>query len=204
MELAELNLSLQAIGFRVVALLIMAGVHGGTVSGTAVLLGDRGPKFDGRMTIEPTSHIDLFGSIGLIIFGLGWVKPVDIDAREFRIGRIGIVVVILAGFFALLATAALCTALILPALTLLPHTAALTTAAFLRTASSLAIWFALLALVPVPPLTGSLLLGAVGIRVSRRVQGFLTAGLLVAVATGMVRQLLDPAHSMLAAAIFGA
>jgi Zn-dependent protease len=204
MELAELNLTLQAIGFRVVALLILAGVHGGTVAGTAVLLGDRGPKYDGRVTLSPPSHIDLLGAIGLIIFGIGWAKPVDIDAREFRMGRIGIVVVVLAGFLALLVTAALLTALIVPALTLLPHTAALTSAAFLRTAGSLSIWFALLALVPVPPLTGSLLLGAAGIRVSRRVQGFLAIGLLMAVAMGVVRELLGPAHAVLAAAILGA
>ncbi len=204
MELPQLNLTLQSIGFRVVALLIMAGVQGFTVAGAAVLLGDKGPENDGRVTVSPASHIDLVGAIGLIIFGFGWSKPVDIDAREFRIGRIGIVVVILASVAGLLATAALLAALILPALTLLQHTAALTTAAFLRTASSLSIWFALLALVPIPPLTGAQILCAYGIRVSPRVQGFLAAALLVAIATGVVRQLLGPAHSLLAAAILGA
>ena len=90
--------------------------------------------------------------------------------------------------------AALLDALALPALTTLPLTAGLATAAFLRAASSLSIWFALLGLVPIPPLTGGLLLEAFGIRVSRRVQWILAAVLLVAVATGVVRQLLGPAH----------
>lgn len=197
------ELTLQSIGFRVLALLIIAGVHGGIVAGAAVLLGDQGPKYDGRLTILPTSHIDLVGAIGLIFFGFGWGKPIDIDARQFRIGRIGIVFVILAGFVGLLATAALLDALILPALTTLPLTAGLTAAAFLRAASSLSIWFALLGLIPVPPLTGGLLLSAWGVRVSPRAQWILAAVLLVAVATGVFRQLLGPAHAVLTSVILG-
>jgi len=197
------ELTLQSIAFRVLALLIIAGVHGGIVAGAAVLLGDKGPKYDGRLTIVPASHIDLVGAISLIIFGLGWAKPMAVDAGQFRIGRFGIIVVILAGFVGLIVTAALLDALILPALTTLPHTAALTTAAFLRAAGSLSIWFALLGLIPIPPLTGGLLLNAFGIRVSRQAQWILAAVLLVAVATGVVRQLLGPAHAVLASVILG-
>ncbi len=203
LEVADLNLTVQAIAFRVLALLIIAGVQGGILAGAAVLLGDRGPKYDGRLTVAPVSHVDLVGAASVIVFGLGWAKPMDIDAREFRIGRIGIVLVVLAGFTGLLVLAALLDALILPALTLLPHAAALSAAAFLRAASSLAIWFALLGLLPVPPLTGGLLLGAFGIRVSRPVQSILVAVLLVAVATGVVRQRLGPAHAMLATLVLG-
>lgn len=203
MGLPDLNLTLQSIGFRVLALLIFSGVHGFAVAATATLLGDKGPKYDGRLTIVPAGHIDLIGSISLILFGLGWTKPVDVDARHFRIRRIGIVVVILAGFAGLIAMAALLAALIRPALTTLPHTAALTTAAFLETASGLSVWFALLSLVPIPPLTGGLLVGAVGIRVPRQAEWLLAVLLFVAVATGVVRQLLGPAHAVLASVILG-
>ncbi len=197
------EITLQSIVFRVLALLIIAGIHGGIVAGAAVLLGDKGPKYDGRLTIVPTRHIDFVGAVGLIIFGFGWAKPMAIDARQFRIGRFGIVVPILAGFGGLLVTAALLDALILPALTTLPHTAGLTTAAFLRAASSLSIWFALLSLIPIPPLTGGMLLNAFGIRVSRQAEWILATVLLVAVATGVVRQLLGPAHAVLAPLILG-
>ena len=197
------DLTIQLIAFRVLALLIIAGVHGGIVAAVAVFLGDKGPKYDGRLTIVPTSQIDPVGAISLVIFGFGWAKPMAIDARQFRIGRIGIVVVVLASFAGLLITAALLEALVLPALTTLPHTAALTTAAFLRTAGDLSIWFALLGLIPIPPLTGGLLLNAFRIRVSRQAQWILAAMLLVAVATGVVRQLLGPAHAVLASVILG-
>jgi hypothetical protein len=203
MGLPDLNLTVQLIAFRVLALLIIAGVQGGIVAGAAVLLGDKGPKFDGRLTVVPASHIDPLGAISLILFGFGWARPVAIDSRQFRIGRVGIVAIILAGFVGLLVTAVVLVALTLPALTGLPHTAALTAAAFLRSASNLSIWFALLSLVPIPPLTGGLLFDAFGIRVSRRVQWMLAALLLVAVATGLVRHLLGPAHAALASVILG-
>jgi Zn-dependent protease len=195
------EVTLQLMTFRLLALLIVAGVQGGIVAATAVFLGDPGPRQDGRLTIAPASHIEIVGAIGTIIFGLGWARPVVIDARQFRIGRIGIVAVILAGFGGLLGLAVLLDALILPALTTLPLTAGLTAAAFLRAASSLTIWFALFSLVPIPPLTGGLLLEAFGIRIPRRAQWVLAAVLLVAVATGEVRRVLGPGYAALASVI---
>ena len=148
------EITLQLIAFRVLALLILAAVQGGIVAGTAVLLGDKGPKYDGRLTLVPGSHIDLVGAISLMAFGLGWSRPVAIDPRQFRIGRMGLGVVILTGFAGMLVLAALLNALILPALTALPLYAGLTAAAFFRAASNMSIWFALLCLLPFPPLTG--------------------------------------------------
>ena len=195
------DITIQSVVFRVLTLLIVAGVHGSVVAGVAVLLGDKGPKYDGRLTLAPAGHVDLVGAVGLVIFGWGWAKPVEVDARQLRIGPIGIVMVVLAGFLALLLTAALLAAVVRPALTTLPHTAGLTTAAFLRSASSLTIGFALLSLVPVPPLAGGMLLASFGIRVPRKAQGILVAVLFVAVATGVVRQLLGPAQAVLASLI---
>ncbi|SHF28213.1 hypothetical protein [Devosia limi] len=197
------DITIQSIIFRVLALLIIAGVQGGVLAGAAGLLGDMGPRYDNRLTILPFGHIDPLGAIGMILFGFGWAKPIAIDAGQFRIGRAGIIVVILAGFVALLATAFLLDALVRPALTSLPYTAGLTTAAFLRTASSLSIWFALFNLLPVPPLTGGLLLGALGIRVSRQAQLIAAAILLLTVATGLIGRGLGPAYAALAPALIG-
>lgn len=196
------ELTLQTIGFHVLTLLIIIGIQGGILAGTAVLLGDKGPKYDGRLTIVPFRHIDFVGAISLVIFGLGWAKPMDIDSQQFRIRSFGIVATILIGFIGLLVTATLLNELVLTALTTLPFTLGIATAEFLRTASSLTVWFALLSLIPIPPLTGGLLFNMIGISVPQKTQWILTVILFLSVATGVAHQLLDPAYSVLASLIF--
>ena len=197
------ELTLQSIAFRVLALLIIAGIHGGVVAGAAVLLGDKGPKYDGRLTAAPFAHLDILGGVCLILFGLGWTKPIALDAGLFRAGRAGLVLVVLAAFAALLATATLLLLLALPALTVLPDTAGLATAAFFRVAARLCIWFALFNLLPIPPLTGGHLLAAINVRLPNRIVWIVTAGLVVGVATGIVGRLLAPAYAFLAPLISG-
>ena len=196
------DLTLQTIGFRVLTLLIIVGIQGGILAGTAVLLGDKGPKYDGRLTIMPFSHIDFAGAISLIIFGLGWAKQMDIDSQQFRVSGVSIITTIFAGFIGLLIVATLLNELVLPALTMLPFTVGIATAEFLRGASSLTVWFALLSLIPIPPLTGGLLISIIGLRVPQKTQWILAIILLVGVATGVIHQLLYPAYSVLASLIF--
>ena len=196
------DLTLQTIGFRVLALLIIIGIQGGILASIAFLLGDKGPKYDGRLTIVPFRHIDFVGAISLVIFGLGWAKPMNIDSQQFRIRSFGIVVTILIGFVGLLVTATLLNELVLAALTTLSFTLGIATAEFLRTASSLTVWFALLSLIPIPPLTGGLLISMIGISVPQKTQWILTIILFLSVATGVAHQFLDPAYSVLASLIF--
>ena len=197
------DITLQSIGFRVLALPIIVGIQGAVVASAAVLLGDKGPKYDGRLTIVPACHIDFTGTISLILFGLGWSKPLEIDAKKFRTSGIGIVTTILVGFISLLVTAMILEQLVLTALTKLPFTQGLAIAAFLRNASSLTIWAAILSLIPLPPLTGGLLLNSIGINVSKRTHWIFAAALLAVVATGAVNQIFDPVYSVLAPLVLG-
>jgi hypothetical protein len=196
------DLTFQLIGFRVLALFFLVAVQGSVVAWAAFLLGDRGPAYDGRRSVVPTVHTDVIGAVCLVLYGYGWSKPVAVDAGQFRMGPAGILVVILAGFVAVMLLAVLFRALIVPALTGLPDSAGLTAAAFLRAASTLSISFALLSLVPLPPLAAGMLLGAFGIRVPPQASWVPTALLFVAVATGVVRELLAPAEAVLAAMLF--
>ena len=41
-------------------------------------LGDETPKLQGRLNLNPLSHIDPVGFIFLIVAGFGWGKPVQI------------------------------------------------------------------------------------------------------------------------------
>ena len=47
-------------------------------------LGDETPKVQGRLNLNPLSHIDPVGFIFLIVAGFGWGKPVQIDPRNFN------------------------------------------------------------------------------------------------------------------------
>jgi Zn-dependent protease len=51
---------------------------------TAVKLGDDTPKLQGRVNLNPISHIDPLGFIFLIVAGFGWGKPVQIEPRNFN------------------------------------------------------------------------------------------------------------------------
>ena len=47
-------------------------------------LGDETPRVQGRLNLNPLSHIDPVGFIFLIVAGFGWGKPVQIDVRNFK------------------------------------------------------------------------------------------------------------------------
>lgn len=47
-------------------------------------LGDRTPRIQGRLNLNPLSHIDPVGFVFLIVAGFGWGKPVQIDSRNFN------------------------------------------------------------------------------------------------------------------------
>lgn len=51
---------------------------------TADRLGDKTPKFQGRLTLNPISHIDPIGFIMILVFGFGWAKPVQTNPSAFK------------------------------------------------------------------------------------------------------------------------
>ncbi len=60
-------------------------------------LGDRTPRLQGRVTINPAAHIDPFGLAALFFIGFGWGKPVMVDDRNFKHRRRDSIIVDLAG-----------------------------------------------------------------------------------------------------------
>ena len=198
------ELTIQLIVLRLIAGLIIATVQGVTIAAVAVMLGDRGPRYDGRLTAWPFRHIDLIGLASMMLSGYGWGKFVPIEAAKLHIGRFGLIIASLAGSAVLLVVGYLLLFLVVPALTQLPYTAGITVAAFVRVAARLCVWTALLALVPVPPLAGAQLLAAFGIRLPPA--AFLIGGVfvLVASALGWTRWLLTPLFDIVGPLILGA
>ena len=60
-------------------------------------LGDTTPRYQGRLTLNPMAHIDVMGAIGILLFGIGWAKPVQVNARYYRNSKWGMALVALAG-----------------------------------------------------------------------------------------------------------
>lgn len=50
----------------------------------AYKLGDKTPKFQGRLTFNPLAHIDPLGFIMILIFKFGWAKPVQTNPSAFK------------------------------------------------------------------------------------------------------------------------
>jgi Zn-dependent protease len=71
----------------------------------AYLLGDNTAKDQGRLTLNPISHIDPVGSIivpGALYllhspFFFGWAKPVPVNFRNLKNARLGMILVAVAG-----------------------------------------------------------------------------------------------------------
>ena len=60
-------------------------------------LGDPTPRYQGRLTLNPIAHIDPIGALGILLFGIGWAKPVSINARNFKNPKAGMAITALAG-----------------------------------------------------------------------------------------------------------
>jgi Zn-dependent protease len=83
--------------YRLAALLIAATVHEFAHAWMADRLGDPTPRYEGRLSLNPIVHLDLLGSLLLLLFGFGWAKPVQVNARNFENPRQGMLFVAAAG-----------------------------------------------------------------------------------------------------------
>ncbi len=88
-------------------------VHEASHATSAYLLGDDTAYRDGRVTLNPVSHLDLLGSMMLLLAGFGWGRPTPVVPSKLRGGVFGPVAVALAGPISNLLIVILCAALYL-------------------------------------------------------------------------------------------
>ncbi|MBM7865413.1 site-2 protease family protein [Heliobacterium gestii] len=83
---------------RAPAILIALALHEYAHARMAVWLGDPTPRWEGRLTINPLSHLDPIGALMLIFGPFGWAKPVGVNPYNFRGNKQrGMMLVALAG-----------------------------------------------------------------------------------------------------------
>ncbi|MCB9805734.1 site-2 protease family protein [Candidatus Nomurabacteria bacterium] len=93
--------------FSIIVLIMSAVVHEVSHGYMALALGDRTAQYQGRLTLNPVKHLDVFGSIifplllailpGGFIFG--WAKPVPYNPYNLKNRRWGEFLVAIAGPF---------------------------------------------------------------------------------------------------------
>lgn len=118
---------------------------------TAYAFGDQTPKSDGRITLNPFAHLDVFGTLMMLLGPIGWAKPVRIDPSAMRGGRFAELVVSFAGP-AMNILLALAAAACLKYLSFTGEYAGATD--MLSTLFILNIGLAVFNLLPIPPLDG--------------------------------------------------
>lgn len=79
-----MSFSILNLFLSVPALLIAFTVREYTRAKVADSLGDKTPRFQKRLTLDPLAHIDIVGFIAMLFFGFGWSKPVQINKSAFK------------------------------------------------------------------------------------------------------------------------
>lgn len=97
-----------ALGF-VVGIVLHEAAH----AYSAYKLGDDTAYRAGRVTLNPASHLDVLGSLMLLMAGFGWGKPTPVMPSKLRGGVFGPVAVAFAGPLSNLIIVAICAALFL-------------------------------------------------------------------------------------------
>lgn len=147
----------------ILLVLVMLPVHELAHAWVATKLGDDTPRWHGRLTFNPFAHLDLWGTLMLVLFGFGYAKPVPVNPRNFRNPRRDMALVSLAGPLSNLLMAVL-VLLLFRLLKLMP----ITSGAILMIGATLVnivipinIGLAVFNLLPIPPLDGSRIFSAI-------------------------------------------
>jgi Zn-dependent protease len=146
------GLSLPTLVGIVVGMLVGITGHEFSHALTADRLGDHQPRALGRVSLNPLRHLDPFGTVLLVLVGIGWGKPVPVRVDALRPGRTGMALVAAAG-----PVANLVVALLLAALFRILDLAALGGPTVLQLIYLMVVvnlLLAILNLIPVPPLDG--------------------------------------------------
>ena len=91
--LSNLTPKLMVLPFLLFSLTVHEAAHGYV----AYKLGDRTAKNMGRLTLNPMAHLDVVGTIAMLLFSFGWAKSVPVNPYYFKNPKRGMALTALAG-----------------------------------------------------------------------------------------------------------
>lgn len=91
------NLSPETIYFWLVGLLLAITFHEAAHAFVADRLGDKTPRYMGRVNLNPLSHLDPIGTLLILFAGFGWGKPVQFNPLSLRNPALGAALISVAG-----------------------------------------------------------------------------------------------------------
>lgn len=74
---------------RLIVVFSILPIHECAHAWMASKLGDPTARQMGRMTINPLVHLDLIGTLCLVVAGIGWAKPVPVNPNYFKNRKTG-------------------------------------------------------------------------------------------------------------------
>jgi Zn-dependent protease len=83
--------------FVILVLMIAFTLHEFAHAYSAYKLGDSTAYDAGRVTLNPREHLDVLGTILILIAGFGWAKPVPVNRSNFKNPRVMGIIVSAAG-----------------------------------------------------------------------------------------------------------
>ena len=149
--------TLWSLLLNVPAVLLAISLHEFAHGWASWRLGDPTPKATGRLSLNPLHHLDLWGTLCLLVFHFGWAKPVQINPWYYKNRKRGVVLVSLAGpgmNFLLAFVASFLLGVVMQA------NGGNFLFALLLNISYTSLGLGIFNLIPVPPLDGSKVLGA--------------------------------------------
>lgn len=82
---------------RALVMLIAIPAHELAHAWVSWKLGDDTAKRYGRLTMNPMAHFEPMGALCMVLFGVGWAKPVPTNVRRFKNPRLGMALTASAG-----------------------------------------------------------------------------------------------------------
>lgn len=155
--------SLGDAALRMAAVFLCLTVHETCHGLASCALGDPTAKAQHRLSLNPLRHIDWFGLLMMYVVGFGWAKPVPVDPRYFKDPKRGMALTALAGPVSnfLLAALAIGISKVIYLCGFYHIVLEIIFAFCLYLLAPLSVGLGLFNLLPIPPLDGAKVLGAV-------------------------------------------